>query len=135
MIQEGAEKLGNKTNRFVESTQEQGNTSMELLLGDERVLSSLYSEHAGVYRTESNTFAQNRRPEEDVQTSISDSELEKVFDGLVWFRVDASLSDSGLIQEIWRWFAWSMLVALFAESILSLPAKRTQTIRRTGVFT
>jgi hypothetical protein len=135
MIHEGAEKLGRQPNRLVDSTSSAWSDSTEMVLGDENVLSNRFFEHAGVYRVDSNPFAQNRRREEDLQVRISDQDLERIFDGLVWYRVDATLAETGLVQEVWRWFAWFMLIALFAESILSLPAKRVQAIRRTEAFT
>lgn len=131
MIQEGSERLGRKSNRDVEGVPKSWAASTELVLGNEQVLSNRLFEHAGVYRAESRTFAQNRKPEEDSVIRISDQDLDRTFEGLVWFRVDASIQDSGLVQEVWRWFAWCMLIALLAESVLSLPSKRVQAIRRT----
>lgn len=131
MIQEGVDKLGRKPNRDVEGIATSWNASTELVLGNEQVLSNRRFEHAGVYRVESRTFAQNRKREEDSSIRISDKELARTFEGLLWFRVDASIQESGLVQEVWRWFAWCMLIALLAESVLSLPSKRVQTIRRT----
>ncbi|MCU0717366.1 MAG: BatA domain-containing protein [Pirellula sp.] len=131
MIHEGSERLGRRSNRDVEGTAKSWSGTTELVLGNEQALSNRRFEHAGVYREESRTFAQNRKRDEDTTIKISDQDLERTFEGLVWFRVDASIQDSGVVQEVWRWFAWCMLIALLAESVLSLPSKRNQTIRRT----
>jgi hypothetical protein len=131
MIHEGSEKLGRKSNREVEGKAKSWSEATELVLGNEQALSNRRFEHAGVYREESRMFAQNRRRDEDSTIRISDQDLERTFEGLIWFRVDASIQDSGVVQEVWRWFAWCMLIALLAESVLSLPSKRNHTIRRT----
>ncbi len=99
MIHEGSERLGRRSNRDVEGTAKSWSGTTELVLGNEQALSNRRFEHAGVYREESRTFAQNRRRDEDSNIKISDQDLERTFEGLVWFRVDASILDSGWFKK------------------------------------
>ncbi len=124
LIAEGASKLGNSTNRIVQSSGISKMESAEQLLGSIVPLSNRYGEHAGVYRDAKTIFAQNRSHEEDRPEMVSEEGLKKGFGELTWYRTDVTSDHRGLVQEIWRWFAIGMLILLLAESALSLPAVR-----------
>jgi hypothetical protein len=89
---------------------------------------SLY--HRGVYGSNDRLLAVNRPLVEDDARVLSDGRVLELFRGLNFVRVDDQAGSlSSLIQEIWRVFLISMLIALVAEAALCLP----KVARTTGV--
>ena len=81
---------------------------------------SLY--HRGVYSSNDRLLAVNRPLAEDDARVLGDVRVMELFRGLNFVRVDDKAgSVSSLIQEIWRAFLMSMLIALVAEAALCLP--------------
>lgn len=81
---------------------------------------SLY--HRGVYSAEDRLLAVNRPVAEDEAKVVGDPRVSELFRGLSFVRVDDKAgSVSSLIQEIWRVFLMSMLIALIGEAALCLP--------------
>lgn len=92
------------------------------LLGDGSVLSTQYSGSAGVYQMNDLVFAVNRPTQEDQTSLIADDQLEELFTGLQFSRIDASAGDlGGIVREVWRLFLIMMIVALIIEAVLCLP--------------
>jgi hypothetical protein len=102
------------------------------------VLSTEAAYHSGVYSTVggsvrdpqpvsekpaySRLLAVNRPQAEDDSRVLADSRVAELFRGLDFRRVDAEAgAGDSLIQEIWRMFLLSMLVALVLEAVLCLP--------------
>jgi hypothetical protein len=78
--------------------------------------------HAGAYTAEDRLLAVNRPLVEDTATVLGDDRVANLFRGLNFARVDDQAGNLGtLIQEIWRLFMATMLVALLMEAALCLP--------------
>ncbi|MCU0712275.1 MAG: BatA domain-containing protein [Pirellula sp.] len=92
-------------------------------------LSSQQWEQAGVFSKDKLLIAQNRMNEEDEVKLVSDETLQSVFGELKWYRIDAVAASNSLVQEVWRWFAILMLIALLAEGILSAPSRRAKGLK------
>jgi hypothetical protein len=92
-------------------------------------LSSQQWEQAGVFAKDKLLIAQNREPEEDEVRIVSDDRLQSVFGELKWYKIDAVEATSSLVQEVWRWFAIFMLIALLVEGVLSVPSRRTKGLK------
>jgi hypothetical protein len=90
--------------------------------GNEAALSTDYSFHAGVYEAGERLLAVNRTPGEALAPVVADTKVFELFRGLDFARVDDRAGNFGsLIQEIWRVFLVSMMVAMLAEAALCLP--------------
>ncbi len=98
--------------------------------GDPSVLTNQYSQHPGVYQTEELLVAQNRLAEEDSGKLVSAEDLSAIFGGLNWSRIEVGSSARSLVQEIWRWFLISMLIAMVVEAILCMPKRRPVVVSR-----
>jgi hypothetical protein len=92
-------------------------------------LSSQQWEQAGVFSKDKLLMAQNRTNEEDEVKIVSDDNLKGLFGELKWYKIDAVEATNSLVQEIWRWFAILMLIALLAEGVLSAPSRRTKGLK------
>jgi hypothetical protein len=67
-------------------------------------------------------LAVNRPVAEDDAKVLSDERVAELFNGLNYARVDDEAGNVGsLVQEIWRAFLGTMLVALVLEAALCLP--------------
>jgi hypothetical protein len=92
--------------------------------GPPDALSTDYAHHAGVYAAGEKLFAVNRSPAEDQAAVLSDERVTELFKGLDFTRVDDRAGSLvGLIQEIWRTFLVSMMIALIVEAGLCLPRR------------
>jgi hypothetical protein len=79
---------------------------------------------AGVYRAGDRLIAVNRPPAEDDPEMIDSDELRKLFGDLPTQTWQERPGGAGRLQgEIWRLFAFAMLLLLIAEGILILPPK------------
>jgi hypothetical protein len=118
----GAGVLGN-TRQLVAGEKAEGDpATWQRLTGDERAISIEYPFHRGVYAAGEKLLAVNRAVAEDHATVLSDHRLAELFRGLDFARVDDQAGSVGsLIQEIWRLFLASMIVALIVEAGLCLP--------------
>ena len=71
-------------------------------------------------------YALNRPLSEDVSQIITEENVEALFDGIDFTRLnDSAGSAAALASEVWRMFLVMMIVALIAEAVLCLPARRT----------
>ncbi len=85
-------------------------------------LSTEYPFHAGVYQEGDRWLAVNRSPAEDQVTVLGDTRVADLFQGLDFSRVDDQAGNlQSLIQEIWRLFLTTMMIALIVEAVLCLP--------------
>lgn len=92
------------------------------LAGSETVLSTEYPYQAGVYTAGDRTLAVNRPAAEDGSPIIPPTRVEQLFQGLDFVQVEGEAgSTNSLMQEIWRLFLTTMMVALVAEAALCLP--------------
>ena len=77
---------------------------------------------AGVYRRENRWLAINRSPAEDDPAIVSEPDLERLFQGLSWVRIDDQVADQSLLaSEIWRLLLVLLAVALVLEAFMCLP--------------
>ena len=76
----------------------------------------------GAYSSGDRLLAVNRPQAEDSAKVLSDTRVAELFRGLNFVRVnDQAGSLSALIQEIWRVFLVTMLIALVLEAVLCMP--------------
>ena len=99
--------------------------------GEDETLSSEYGFQPGVYEIEegdgSRLLAVNRSGKEDQRDKIEDSQLNALFDGLDFSRVDdAAGSLSGIVREVWRIFLLLMIAAMLIEATLCIPRKASR---------
>lgn len=122
----GSERLGDTRHWIAGSREEIDTTGWQRLAGTSEALSTDFAHHAGVYAAGDQLVAINRDEAEDHARVLDDSQLETLFEGLDMRRIeDQAGSLQSLIQEVWRLFLISMLVALIVEAGLSLPKPRT----------
>jgi len=107
---------------------EAGNTAGERagdwqrLSGGAEGLSTEAAHHGGVYSSGERLLAVNRPPREDNGKVLADATVTELFRGLDFTRVDDRAGNaSSLIQEIWRIFLATMLLALVLEALLCVP--------------
>jgi hypothetical protein len=99
------------------------------IAGGDEAISTEYSAHRGVYDTGAKLLAVNRPAAEDSAAVLTDARVSDLFRGLDFARVDDRAGSIGsLIQEIWRLFLTSMIVAMVVEAGLCLPRQA----RRSG---
>lgn len=90
--------------------------------GTDTAISTEYAYHAGVYGTADRMVAVNRSLPEDDPATVTDEQLAGLFRGLDFVRIDERSGEAGsLVQEIWRIFLVTMLLAMFVEALLCLP--------------
>jgi hypothetical protein len=99
------------------------------LAGGDEAVSGDYSVQRGVYIAGDRLLAVNRSAREDGAAPLAASQVAALFRGLDFVRVDDQAGNVGsLIQEIWRLFLVTMLVALVVEAALCLP-KTARSVR------
>jgi hypothetical protein len=122
----GAERLGDTRHWIAGAREDVDTTGWQQLAGTSEALSTSYAHHAGVYADGDQLVAINREEAEDQARLLDDARVEALFEGLDIRRIeDQAGSLQSLIQEVWRLFLVSMLVALIVEAGLSLPKPRT----------
>ncbi|GAB5404922.1 MAG: BatA domain-containing protein [Aureliella sp.] len=120
-IARGQEALGRTTARTAREDATD-TTQWQQVLGEKSALSTQFASTAGVYQVGEQRFAVNRPSEEDQPTQLEAEQVEALFAGLQFSRVDASAGDlGGIVREIWRLFLVLMIVALLLEAVLCLP--------------
>lgn len=107
-------------------TEFEGNRWQPLDELSERVLMSARSSRAGLYSIDDVHYAFNRPLSEDLPQIITEENVEALFDGIDFTRLnDSAGSATALASEVWRMFLVLMIVALIAEAVLCLPSRRT----------
>jgi hypothetical protein len=114
--------LGN-TRQLVAGDAEDGESaSWQRLAGSEEALSTEAAAQGGVYLSGERLLAVNRPAAEDRAAILDDHRVGELFKGLDFARVDDQAGSlSSLIQEIWRLFLATMMLALIVEAVLCLP--------------
>ncbi len=80
--------------------------------------------NAGVYGNQNQMIALNRPSVEDTSGSISNDEINQLFEGLEFHIIDDQLgSNKSLASEVWKIFMAMMGIALLVEAVLCLPPK------------
>ncbi|NND98654.1 MAG: hypothetical protein HKN47_15135 [Pirellulaceae bacterium] len=126
-IQQGLAALGQTTQRVAGTIAEPTDTWRKVA-GSRDMLSSEYAFQSGVYRVgqdaQSQWFAVNRSLREDQRDTIEDGQLNNLFAGLDFSRVDDSAGSlSGIVREIWRLFLVLMIAAMLIEATLCIPRR------------
>lgn len=126
-IQQGLSSLGQTTLRTAGTIEEPTDTWRQVS-GKAEVLSSEYAFQSGVYRDGQEDDAQwlavNRSLREDQRDTIEDAQLNGLFEGLEFSKVDDSAGNlSGIVREIWRVFLVLMIIAMLVEAILCIPRR------------
>jgi hypothetical protein len=78
--------------------------------------------HAGVLESRGRLLAINRPPREDAAPILPDDQIEKLFQGLSFSRLEHQAGGLGnIVEEVWRTFLVGLLMLLAAEGLLCLP--------------
>ena len=124
----GAAVLG-QTQQLVAGAATQQTTTWKQVAGPPEAISTDYAHHAGIYTADEKLLAINREASEDQSNVLADDQIAGLFEGLDFTRVDDQAGSlAGLIQEVWRLFLVSMLVALLVEAALCMPRLRPQAV-------
>lgn len=92
------------------------------LASSEEGYSVEYPFHRGVYTAADKLLAVNRPNSEDQAAVLAAPRVNELFTGLDFVRVDDKAGNLGsLIQELWRLFLATMMVAMVVEAALCLP--------------
>jgi hypothetical protein len=120
----GVESLGD-TRQLVAGDVSSVTDRWERMAGAEDALSTDYVYHGGVYSSAGRLLAVNRPAAEDLAKPLADTQVAELFQGLDFVRVDDRAgSIDALIQEVWRLFLATMMVAMVVEAALCLPKLR-----------
>ena len=127
-ISQGLSALGKATERTAGLISEPTD-AWRLVAGPTDALSSEYAFQSGVYKIGEDEDAQwlavNRSVKEDQRDTVAQAQLDGLFNGLDFTRVDDSAGSlSGIVREIWRLFLFVMIVAMLAEAFLCLPRRK-----------
>ncbi len=118
----GAEVLGSTRQLVAGDPAGEDPTQWKRVDGSDDAISTDYPFHGGVYAAGERLLAVNRPLSEDGAAILSDTRLAGLFQGLDFSRVDDRAGNIGsLIQEIWRLFLISTMVAMLVEAALCLP--------------
>lgn len=83
---------------------------------------------AGVYADDDRWLAVNRSVGEDHRAVLASQQVDQLFQGLAFARVnDEASQTTSLVEEIWRAFVVVMLAAMIGEACLCLPRKLAET--------
>lgn len=127
-IEQGQASLGNATLRVAGTFEEPTDQWRCILSGRaaDGSLSSQYAWQAGVYENDDRRFAVNRSLEEDQGETLGDAQVNRLFEGLSFSRVDDRAGNlSGIVREIWKFFAVALIAAMLMEAALCMPRKKT----------
>ncbi len=129
-IEQGMSALGNATQRVageIDEPTEQWRT-VASSSDKESPLSNEVAWTAGVYEFDGRMFAINRSMSEDQRDLVEDKQLERMFAGLDFSRVDDQAGSlAGIVSEIWRFFLIAMIIALLGEAALCMPRRAIAT--------
>lgn len=118
----GAMALGSTRQLIAGEAAGEGPAGWQRLAGTDDGLSTEYASHRGVYSTDEKLLAVNRSAAEDQAVIVAEKRIAGLFQGLDFTRVDDEAgSFAALVQEIWRVFLGSMIVALIVEAALCMP--------------
>lgn len=126
-IEQGLASLGSATQRVAGKMDEPTESWRRIVgsTGTELPLSSEFAWNAGVYESDGRLFAINRAITEDQQDVVDDKQLQRLFAGLDFSRVDDSAGSlAGIVREIWKFFSIAMIIAMILEAVLCLPRKQ-----------
>ena len=129
LLDAGMAKVGNAKTIIASNEQSKFLQDSQPMAVAQQSLSSQQWEQAGVFAKDKLLIAQNRAPEEDDAKTVSEDRLASVFGELKWYKIDAVEATNSLVQEVWRWFAIFMLIALLVEGILSVPSRRAKGLK------
>ena len=122
-IERGQTALGNTTGR-VAGDASGPSDQWRQLAGPSDALSTEFNWQAGIYQDDDRLFSINRSVAEDQRGRLADQQVDKLFAGLPFSRVDEQAGSlSGIVREVWRLFLVAMIVALILEAVLCLPRK------------
>ena len=120
----GASVLGN-TRQLVAGDASVGVSTWERVAGAEEALSTEFRFHRGIYTAGQRLLAVNRSAAEDQSPILADDHVADLFRGLDFSRVDDQAGNiNALVQEIWRLFLATMMIAMIVEAALCVPKVR-----------
>lgn len=122
-IERGQAALGNTTQRVAGEASEPSDQWRQLV-GPADALSTEFIWQAGIYQAGDRLFAINRSQAEDQRGRLEDQQVDSLFAGLPFSRVDEQAGSlTGIVREVWRLFLITMILALLLEAVLCLPRK------------
>lgn len=120
-IERGQASLGNTVQRTAGESAE-ATDQWRQLSGSQATLSTEFTSQAGIYQADERLLAVNRAAVEDQPERVDDAQVEALFAGLPFSRVDDQAGNLyGIVREVWRLFLIAMIIALLIEAVLCLP--------------
>ncbi len=122
-LDKGLESLGN-TRDFVAGDSQAKNLSSAWtkVAGSDDILSTEFAVQSGIYQDGDRLFAINRGLAEDQTDSVQDEQLDELFAGLNFARVESKAGNvASIVREIWRLFLIAMIAAMIIEAAMCLP--------------
>ncbi len=124
-VERGSSALGNAIWRAAGEI-EDSTESWRRIAGSEDSVSTEFAFQAGVYEADERLWAVNRPLIEDELGTVGSVELERLFDGLDFTRVDDEAGNlTSIVREVWRAFLIAMILAMLIEAMLCLPRRNT----------
>jgi hypothetical protein len=124
-LEDGAKSLGSTRHLTAGEPMGENPSTWKRIAGSDGALSTDYALHGGIYGAEDHLLAVSRSRAEDLAPPIPEDQLAGLFHGLDFSRVDDRAGSlASLIQEIWRLFLVSTMVAMVVEAGLCLPRPR-----------
>ncbi|MCC7084092.1 MAG: BatA domain-containing protein [Pirellulales bacterium] len=103
------------------------------IAGGDAAISTEYSYQPGIYSAGDRMLAVNRPVSEDGAAIVPEVRCDQLFNGLPLTRIKGEAgSTHSLMQEIWRLFLTTMMVALVVEAGLCLPKRSRQPVAGPG---
>lgn len=128
----GAEALGNTRQLVAGPPGSENPVNWKVEATSDPGYSTEYPFHRGVYSSDDKLIVVNRDAAEDQAPVLGEGRVAELFKGLDFAQVDDSAGNlNSLIQEIWRLFLTTMMIAMVVEAGLCLPKVN----RVTGVST
>ncbi len=92
------------------------------VLGPEDVLSTEYPLQGGVYNDGDKLISINRAISEDQTSTVDDTQLYELFQGLSFTKVESIAGKAGsIVREVWRVFLVLMIIAMILEAAMCIP--------------
>ncbi len=125
-IERGSAALGNAIWRAAGEI-EDSTESWRRVAGGNETFSTEFGFQSGIYESTDRLWAVNRPLGEDEVTIVGATEVERLFDGLDFTRVDDEAGNlTSIVREVWRAFLITMIVAMLVEAVLCLPRRATR---------
>jgi Aerotolerance regulator N-terminal len=122
-LDKGLESLGNTRDFVAGDSDAKGlSNAWTKVAGSDDILSTEFAVQSGIYQDGDRLIAINRSLQEDQTDVVQDSQLDELFAGLNFARVESKAGNvASIVREIWRIFLILMIIAMITEAAMCLP--------------